>query len=205
MKNAHVVTKTIDGRIIERFRNDKLIDRNGNELNWFDAEKLSESELNNIGIYIVEHVEENNGLAMEGYSFFLDEYEIPQIKIEYRKFNFGEISIAAKAFIETKKSGFIFKFNGKHFHSSVNDYLVYKDIGYQDNMSMQDNDFNVHKFTKEDFEEYMTILASRVKEIYKIERDILEEVSSGKYPNIQTVNQEIFIRVSANIFDKEGI
>lgn len=203
MKNAHVVTVTFDGRIIERFRNDKLFDKYGNHIPWHEADKMDMESLNNRGIYAVEHKEEAGQQTLDGYSFYLDESGIPQIEIKYRNYNVAELSMDATQFIQSFKDSFIFKLYGKHFHSSVLDYSTRKDLGLECGNKIMDNDFNMHTFCENKYKEYLEAIRESIVEIYKIEQETFMKIQEGKLTNIENTRHDIYNNIVKRVYDKD--
>lgn len=195
---AHVVTKTLDGRIIERFRNGKLLDDRGIELDWTAAEMLSEADLNARGIFIVEHPMTPPNEVMESYKFFLDGVGVPQIEVVTRPLNAFEIKQEVNTFRKNVETGFRYKYMNLYLNGSVAEYAITPISNYP--YEIVDYDLNV---VTVDGYSLKDRLGECIANIRASEIEVFKDIEDGKHLNPESAKMAFYKKITSFLLDKE--
>ncbi|QIG65710.1 hypothetical protein phiOC_p044 [Ochrobactrum phage vB_OspM_OC] len=199
----HVVTKTLDGRIIERYRNAKLLDDRGRELDWSSAELLTDKELNDRGIYIIPHPIAPKDHIMESYDFVLDGQGIPQIDVKFRPYNSYEIKYEVDQFRKLIEEDFRFTHNDLTFAGSWKDLNYLKSLNtpneydyHNDYFVHYDYEFNKVILNANDLYKLILRMEACLNGIRKSQLEVFSMADEGKFNNFDEAKNELYRKTS---------
>lgn len=203
--SAHVVTKTLDGRIIERFRNGKLLDSRGQELDWIAAEMLTEAQLNDKGIYVVPHPPTPVNQVMDSYDFKLDVTGKPEIDVKFRPHNAFELKQQVNAFRQNVESGFkfVYKEGGESFnmYGSIAELSLAHANAVDGVIEITDYDLNAIIINNS--HGFAVRLKQCINGIRNAEIKVFKEIDEGIHLSAETAKAEFYRLFTEILLDKQ--